>query len=765
MPKGQNKKTTSRYSLLDTILLLVKITLVKIGNTPFLAFHYLLPATRWIIDICTSVVRHLPGIRMPNFQNILYYIFCIFSFGLRKRTVGRPKKLRFSRRSKIVVALSSFSIFLFIYTVFILTAAYELPTPTRLINSSKSLTSEFYDRNGKLLYRLYEGQNRTLVKLEQIPKHLIQATIAIEDQNFYQHPGIDPVAIVRAFYHNLKTDNLEGASTITQQLIKNSLLTPEKSYIRKTKEIILAIWAERIYSKNQILQMYFNEAPYGGAIVGVAAASETYFGKTPSELNLAESAYLAGLPASPTEFSPYGTKPELTKLRQKDILQKMVKNNYITQTEADRAFSENLKIKPLTNNINAPHFIFYIKDLLAKKYGSRIVAEGGLKIYTTLDLDLQKQVEAIVAKEIENLKNLNVKNGAAMVVDATTGQILSMVGSRNYDYPSFGNFNVTLALRQPGSAIKPITYATAFKLGFNPNNIILDTPVVFKNQWGSSYAPVNYDNTFKGPVTLRQALGSSLNIPAVKLLATIGLDPVIQTAQNLGITTFDDPKRYGLSLTLGGAEIKMIEMIGVYGAFARNGLLHQPTGIIKVTDSGNNVLEEYKNSPKQAISPQIAYLITSILSDDNARKLAFGSRSLLNIPGYEVGAKTGTSDNKRDNWTFGYTPKFVVGVWVGNPDNSPMHPVLTSGITGASPIWNKIIHLLIDDTPPLAFEKPPLLAESVIDGKKDISQTGVIPKSMVRIRKSEDKLIFSDSFSTWATPSGQTVSLQHHPAP
>lgn len=734
MPKGPKKRNHLKPSLSNLAFLLVKFFLITIGNAPLRVLKLVLQR----VGLPTVAIKH-------------------------KR--GRPRKLHLSQKSKIVIALSSFLIFLLVYTIFILTAAYELPTPTRLISPNEPLTTEFYDRNGNLLYRLYQGHNRSLVKLAEIPKTLIQATIAIEDQNFYRHPGIDPVAIARALYHNFKTGSLEGASTITQQLIKNSLLTPEKSYIRKTKEIILALWTERVYSKEEILQMYFNEAPYGGSIVGVAAASQTYFGKTPIELSLAESSFLAGLPASPTEFSPYGTRPELAKLRQKDVLQRMVKDRYISGAEAEAAFAENLKIRPLANNIRAPHFVFYVRDLLAEKYGSRVVTEGGLKIYTTLDLGLQEKVEEIVAAEIESLTPLDVKNGAAMVVEAGSGQILSMVGSRDYHYPDFGNFNVTLSLRQPGSAIKPITYATAFRLGFNPNNMILDTQVSFPNQWGSVYSPVNYDNTFRGPVSLRQALGSSLNIPAVKLLATVGLDPVLQTAKNLGITTFNDPKRYGLSLTLGGAEVKMIEMMGVYGAFSGGGALQQPTGILKVTDSNNNVLEEYKSSPKQVISPQIAYLITSILSDDNARKLAFGLNSLLQIPGYEVGVKTGTSDNKRDNWTFGYTPKFVAGVWVGNPDNTPMNQQLTSGISGAAPIWNKIMHILLDGTKPLAFKKPSGIAESVIDGRKDLSQAGAIPKSIVRIQRKEDKLIFSDSFSTWATPSAQTVSLKNYPTP
>lgn len=742
MPRGLKKKNHFKPSPFTLAFLLVKFFLIKIGDMPFSLVRTVLSAIR------------LPSFRIPTLH-----------FTRPHRLRGRPKKFRLSRKYKIVAALSILVLFFTAYTVFLLAAAYELPTPTRLISPNEPLTTEFYDRNGILLYRLYEGRNRTLVKLSEIPKIFIEATLSIEDQNFYHHPGVDPVAIGRAFYRNFKNGSLEGASTITQQLVKNSLLTPEKSYTRKIKEIILALWTERIYSKDEILQMYFNEAPYGGSLMGVAAAAQTYFGKTPSELNLAESSFLAGLPASPTTLSPYGSRPDLAKLRQKDVLQRMVKDKYITEVQADTAYAEDLNIRPFVNEIRAPHFVFYIRDLLAEKYGPRLVGSGGLKVYTTLDLGLQEKVEKIVAAEIDNLKSMDVKNGAAMIVEADSGQILSMIGSRDYHYPGFGNFNVTLSLRQPGSSIKPVTYTTAFQQGFSPNNIILDTPVTFQNQWGSSYSPVNYDGKFHGPVSLRTALGSSLNIPAVKLLANVGLNPVIQTARNLGITTFNEPSRYGLSLTLGSAEVKMIEMMGVYSAFAQGGQLESPTGILKVTDSHGNVLEEYKHSPKQAISPQIAYLITNILSDDSARSLAFGLKSLLYIPGYNVGVKTGTSDNKRDNWTFGFTPKFVVGVWVGNPDNTPMNPQLTSGITGAAPIWNKIMHTLLDGTEPLAFEKPPGIAESLIDGNKDLSQKGIVPKSMIRIQKSEDKFIYSDPFSSWATPSAQTVSLEYHPAP
>lgn len=759
MPRGRKKKTDFKSPTINIALLLVKFTLIKIGSIPMSILksvvHAVYLTARAITTLTLSTQKVTARRKKPkkavarlwqcsstNIANFFSKLQLSFKRKFQRRP-GRPKKLRLSKKTKIVVALSSFVIFLFAYTVFILTAAYELPSPNKLISSGDPLTTEFYDRNGKLLYRLYEGRNRTLVNLSETPKYLIQATLATEDENFYHHMGIDFKAIVRAIYHNLQNGSQEGASTITQQLIKNSLLTPERTYTRKIKEAILALWTERVYSKDQILQMYFNEAPYGGAIVGIGAASQTYFGKPPSELNLAESAYLAGLPVSPTQFSPYGPDPSFAKIRQKEVLGKMVKSDYITKTQADTAFAQELDIKPQVNNILAPHFVFYTRDLLVQKYGPRIVSQGGLKVYTTLDLNLQEKVEKIVAEEIDKLQQLDVKNGAAMVLDGSTGQILSMVGSRDYHYPAFGNFNVALSLRQPGSSIKPVTYATAFEKGFNPNSVILDAPVTFRDAWGNAYSPVNYDGTFHGPVTLRQALGSSLNIPAVKLLATVGVDSVVQTARDLGITTFDHPERYGLSLTLGGAEVKMIEMMGVYGALSQNGVFRVPTGILKVADSEGHILEDYKDSSKQAVTPTVAYLITNILSDDNARKMAFGPNSLLNISGYNVAVKTGTSDNKKDNWTFGYTPKLVVGVWVGNPNSSPMNPTLTSGVTGAAPIWNKIIHALVDGTTPLAFDRPPGITEPAAF------------KSMVSVTKNEDKLIFTDAFSTFATSSAQ----------
>ena len=711
---------------------------------------------------------------VKRFFKILQLPINNYQLSITSRHRGRPRKSNFlsfnfkrfrkyfrsqvPRKIKVTLAIGIALFIFFSYTAIILSTAYLLPSPTKLTSVDKPLTTEFYDRDGKLLYRLYEGRNRTLVTLDEIPPHLVQATIATEDKNFYHHFGFDPMAVMRAAYANIIEGRREGASTITQQLIKNSLLSPEKTFARKFKELILAFWAERIYTKQEILQMYFNETPYGGPTWGIEAAAQTYFGKTTKDLNLAESAFLAGLPASPTEFSPYGSKPELAKDRQAFVLGRMALEGYISDQERSEALSETLSLKPPLNNISAPHFVFFVKDYLSQKYGNRVVSQGGLKIQTTLDLKLQKEVEKIVKEGIDSIAHLNVRNGAAMVTNPKTGEILAMVGSRDYYYPGFGNFNAANALRQPGSSVKPITYAAAFKRGFTPGNTILDTPVNFKDNWGNSYAPKNYDGTFRGPVSIRTALGSSLNIPAVKLLATVGVESFVSTARDMGITTFNDTKNYGLSLTLGGAAIKMVDMMGVYGTLASSGNLNTPTPILKVTDSSNNVLEEYENLPKNALESGIAYMVTDILADNSARTPAFGANSLLNIAG--VAVKTGTSDNKRDNWTFGYSPDFVVGVWVGNSDNSPMDPTLTSGVTGAAPIWNKITKDLLIKYPSTGFKKPTDISEITIDSRKDIALSGSLPKSLVRTKRENDKFTFMDAFSVFATSSATQASQE-----
>lgn len=750
MPRRRRNSKNLHFSNLKFALLLIPYVLIKLGSIPL----FIIQASQTMLSlprlrapkIRVNVLHHKRG-RPRNSWFIPYYLNK-FRFFYKKRV---PVKI------KISVAVLLIATLLYTYTSFIFMAAYQLPSPVRLVSADKALTTEFFDRNGKLLYRMYEGRNRSLTSLKDLPSYVPQATIAIEDKKFYQHLGVDPVAILRAFVANIKnkadSQSLEGASTLTQQLIKNTLLTPEKTYTRKVKEILLALWAERIYSKDQILQMYLNEAPYGGPAWGIEAASQTYFGKSAKELSLAQASYLAGLPASPTQFSPYGTNPELAKLRQKEVLRRMVEDKYITQYQADEASKEDLNLKPQINNIEAPHFVMFVRDILGQKYGQRVVSQGGLKITTTLDLDLQKEVEKIVSDEAQNLTSLNVKNAAAMVTDPKTGQILAMVGSKDYHEPEFGSFNVTLSLRQPGSSIKVITYSEAFKQGYSPGNTVLDTPVVFRDNWGNGYSPVNYDGKYHGPVSIRTALGSSYNIPAVKLLSTLGVEEVIKTARDMGITTFTDPKRYGLSLTLGGGEVRMIDMMTVYGTLSQLGEKKVSTPVLKVVNSEGETLEEYEDHPALALTPQVAYLITNILSDNNARTPAFGPNSLLKIGDNKVAVKTGTTDNKKDNWTFGYTEDFVVGVWVGNNDNTPMNPSLTSGITGAAPIWNKITSLLLQKKPGLGFKKPEGIVEATVDGRRDLAISSNLPKSLVQVTKKDDEIIFSDPYSSFSTPS------------
>lgn len=778
MPKRRRKLLSQRPSHFKVATLVAKFILIKIGQLPIQALtllaatlsqvlEYLIPRVSLIAKyyyLRVKTGRKRAKKNQPKFPPSLL-------LSLRKKR-GRPRKYplltwytkRAARFIKYQVPLKVkagilaivLMVGLSFYTYLILTAAYQLPTPTRLTSQEQPLTTEFYDRNGQLLYRLYEGRNRILVTLDELPPYVAQATIAIEDKNFYSHPGIDPLAVARAIQHNLTSNRLEGGSTITQQLIKNSLLSSEKTYQRKIKEIVLALWTESLYTKDQILTMYLNNAPYGGPAWGIEAAAQTYFGKKASMLNLAEAAFLAGLPASPTEYSPYGTKPELGKVRQGQILDQMTKLGFITKQQADKASSEELTFQPPLTNIEAPHFVMYVRDVLSKKYGGRVVSQGGLKVTTTLDLGLQKEVQKIVSEEINSLAALNVQNGAAIVTDSKTGQILAMVGSRDYYYPGFGNYNVTLALRQPGSAIKPITYATAFKKGFIPGNTILDTPVVFNDEWGNGYSPVNYDGKFHGPVSLRVALGSSYNIPAVKLLYTVGVESVVQTARELGITTFTDPKRYGLSLTLGGAEVRMVELVGAYGAFSQSGVLHPTTPILKVTDSAGNILEEYQDNSQMVLQPELAYLITSVLSDNNARTPAFGPASLLNLP--KVAVKTGTSDNKKDNWTIGYTTDFVVGVWVGNSDGAPMNPSLASGVTGAAPIWHRIMRGILAKNPAQDFVRPPGIIEVASDGRKDLAVSNILPKALVRVSSDKNETRYFDAFSSYATSSATAAA-------
>jgi len=583
-----------------------------------------------------------------------------------------------------------------------------LPNPELLTQRDIQVTTKIFDRNGSLLYEIYADQNRTPIPLSEIPLHVKEATIAIEDQDFYRHNGVSLRGIIRAIRETLLNNQLQGGSTITQQLIKSALLTPEVKLTRKVKEVILAFWAERLYSKNQILEMYLNQVPYGGTAWGVEAASQTYFNKSVRNLNLAEAALLAGLPQAPTEYSPFGSHPEKAYERQKEVLRRMVEDHYITREEETAALAMTITFAKPRTALYAPHFVMYVKNLLEKEYGPRLIEQGGLRITTSLDLNIQQKAEEIVQTQIANLAPLQVGNGAALVTNPKTGEILAMVGSKNYfDLAQEGNVNVTTSLRQPGSSIKVVNYAAALENGFTAASIIDDSPVVYQTPGSPSYAPVNYDGRFHGPTPFRYALANSYNIPAVKILAKIGVQTMIDTGRLMGITSWQDEGRYGLSLTLGGGDVTMLEMAEVYGTLANEGKHMDVTPILEVTDYTGRVIEKHKTkNPIQALKPETAWIMSNILSDNTARIAAFGPNSSLVIPNKTVSVKTGTSNDKRDNWTIGYTPSYVVSVWVGNNDNSPMNPFLTSGVTGAAPIWHDIMADLLKDKSDEVAPKP-----------------------------------------------------------
>ncbi|MBI4079279.1 MAG: PBP1A family penicillin-binding protein [Candidatus Levybacteria bacterium] len=621
-----------------------------------------------------------------------------------------------------------FAVFAILFLVaFYVAIIKDLPSPTRLSSAAIPQSSQVFDRNGVLLYTIYSQKNQTFVPISQIPKELQQATIAIEDKDFYKHGAIDLRGIVRSFLSNISGGQLQGGSTITQQLVKNSLLTPERTITRKIKEVMLAFVTELLYSKDQILEMYLNQVAYGGTAWGVEAAGQMYFGKPVERLTLAQSALIASLPEAPTTYSPFGSRPELAKKRQLLALAKMREQGYISKEQEEKAAKEGLGLKKVVNDIKAPHFVLYIRDILEQKYGHRLVEEGGLKVTTTLDLALQEYAQASVAAEIGKLKNQRVSNGASLVTNPATGEILAMIGSRDYfDKEIDGNVNVTLALRQPGSSIKPINYAVGLIKGYTAASPFADAKVCYPNISGKEYCPVNYDGKWHGVVQMRQALGNSINIPAVKMLKANSVEAMIATASAMGITTFKDPNRYGLSLTLGGGEVTMVDMAVAYGVFANQGYKIDLHPILKVVGRNGKLLEEYTppKSPifgKKVIPPQVAFIISHILMDNGAREAAFGSNSQLKIGNQPVSVKTGTTNDFRDNWTIGYTPQYVVAAWVGNNDNKPMGN-LTSGVTGAAPIWRNIIEHLIELKP----ASYPRIPEDIV-GKTICSTSGLLP--------------------------------------
>ncbi|MBI1957011.1 MAG: transglycosylase domain-containing protein [Candidatus Niyogibacteria bacterium] len=616
-------------------------------------------------------------------------------------------------------------------------------------------STKIYDQTGSiLLYDVHRDIQRTVVPFEEIPRHIKNATVIIEDANFYNHSGFDVSGFLRAVLVNILSGNFsQGGSTITQQLVKNALLTPEKTIDRKLKELVLALKVERTYSKEQILNFYLNEIPYGSSAYGVAAAAEIYFGKKLSGLTLAEAAYLAALPRAPTYYSPYGAHRDKLDERKDLILSRLLKKDFITQEEYDAAVKEEAKFITRGNEtLKAPHFVLYVKEYLAQKYGEEMVESGGLKVTTTLDWELQQKAEDLTKQFVnEEQDKFNVYNAGLVAVDPQTGGIRVMVGSRDFwgtplpegctpgaDCRFEPQVNVTAYSfgRQPGSSFKPFVYATAFKKGYTPETSVFDlltefnpdcdpdvvkTEVLPENEQSKDpnnpcYHPKNYDEVFRGPVTLREALAQSINIPAVKVLYLSGLIDSLKTARDLGITTLTDPARYGLTLVLGGGEVKLLEMTGAYGVFANDGFRNPLTPIVKVEDARGNILEEWKSKPVQVLDTQVARQISSILSDNKARAPAFGEQSYLVIPGHTVAAKTGTTNDYHDAWVVGYVPNLAVGVWFGNNDNTAMEKRVAGFI--AAPLWNAFFREALNHIEKKDFIPPtsPTVSKPVLRG-------------------------------------------------
>lgn len=584
-------------------------------------------------------------------------------------------------------------------------------------------STKIYDRTGTiLLYDVHQDIKRTIIPYEEMGTNILNSTVAIEDSSFYQHKGIRISSIFRAtIWAKLTGRKIQGGSTITQQLIKNTLLTSEVSISRKIKEWMLSVKLEKIMSKENILALYLNEAPYGGNIYGIEEATKAFFGKKPKDITLAESAYLAAIPNGPTYYSPYRKNKDKLDERKNLVLRRMLELNFINQTEYDNAIKENVLFLPeQPMHIAAPHFVFFVKEYLEERYGTNMLESGGLKIITTLDYNLQKNAEEIVSKRAEeNEKNWDGNNASSVVIDPKTGQILSMVGSRDYFNKNIdGNFNVATAERQPGSSFKPITYALAFERGYTEKTTLFDVKTEFNSSCNPNgaqnsencYTPDNYDNAFRGPMTLREGLAQSINVIAVKLLYLVGVSDSIKMAHDLGISTLkNDPNIYGLSLVIGGGETTLLDMTSVYSVFANSGIKNPYKSILSVEDNSGNILEEYKQNSQKILNKNTTNILSSILSDNEARTPTFGANSVLKIPGREVAVKTGTTNNNKDAWTIGYTPSVVVGVWVGNNDNKPMKK---GGAALAGPIWNDIISEALKTLPVESFEKPEPINQS-----------------------------------------------------
>ena len=628
---------------------------------------------------------------------------------------ARPRRRRWPR---VLLALGLILILAAMAGYAWLTAG--LPDVAALPGPGPFQSSRILDRHGRLLYDLVDPQmgQRTVLPLDAIPRALRDATIATEDANFYSHPGVDGWGLARALWSNIWGGQVvAGGSTITQQLARAVLLSPEeagqRNLWRKAREAVLAYRIDSRYPKDQVLTLYLNTIYYGNMAYGVEAAAQAYFGKPARDLDLAECALLAGLPQAPSRLDPL-TDPAAATARQHDVLDLMVKRGYLTAGEAATAAEEPLHFAAGRFPITAPHFVMYVRDLLEARFGRDRVYRGGLSVETTLDADMQAATEEILRRHLATLGAQHVTNGAVVVLDATTGAVRTMVGSADYFDPSIdGQVNLALAPRQPGSSIKPLTYGAALGRDYTAATILPDIPTDYPDGNGQTYVPANYDHQFHGPQRLRQALANSYNVPAVYTLNHVGVYGLVQVGQAAGLSTWDDSGRFGLALTLGGGEVRLVDLAGAYAAFANAGRARIPYAITRVLDSSGAVLYDAAADPAVTTagaplfgphSAAVAWLIGDILSDNDARLPAFGPASPL-VLSRRAAAKTGTTGDWRDNWTLGFTPDYVTGVWVGNSDNSPMRD--STGVTGAAPVWHDVMERIHQGLPERWFPQPP----------------------------------------------------------
>ncbi|MBI2674032.1 MAG: transglycosylase domain-containing protein [Candidatus Zambryskibacteria bacterium] len=620
-------------------------------------------------------------------------------------------------RSNYVLVIAT--LVLIVSGIFILWAAsLRIPALEDISERKIDQSTKIYDRTGEiLLYDLSRDKRRERVAVENMSPYAVAATVAIEDKNFYSHNGFQWTSFLRAILVNLSTLSFsQGGSTITQQVVKNSILTKDKTPTRKLKELILAIKLEKILTKNEILSLYLNEISYGGTIYGIGEAAQSFFGKQASDLTLAESAYLASLPKAPTYYSPYGPNISELEIRKNLVLHEMLIDNFISEMEYQKAVKEKVAFNPRldTGGIKAPHFVFFVLDYLAKRYGEDALQNGDYKIVTTLDYSLQEKAETVSRKYgVINKEKFNGENNGMVAIDPKSGGILMMVGSRDYfDKEIDGNFNVTTGFRQPGSTFKPFIYATMFKKGYTDQTILYDTRIQFSPNCAPDnlttddicYAPNNYDDRFRGPMTVRNALAQSVNIPAVQGIYLAGISDSISTAKDMGIETLNEPERYGLSLVLGGGGVSLLDMTSAYSVFANDGVRNRYNPVLWVEDADGNVIDRYMQSPQRVLSEEVSRLVTDILADNAARTPGFGANSALYISTRPVAVKTGTSNDYRDAWIIGYTPNLTVGAWVGNNDNRPMEKKV-SGLVVA-PLWREYMEQILPQFPIETFIPP-----------------------------------------------------------